>query len=78
MCLDDERDAIKDELQEQLAHTGVISVAFHKVTDVRMAGGSKDLPSIYQYDKVPEKALKGSSVSHKTTYVFESPLPIMR
>ncbi|KAL1797328.1 hypothetical protein ACET3X_003934 [Alternaria dauci] len=63
----DERHAIDQELQEQLAHTGTISIAFYHVTNVRMAGGCKDVPSMYQYDKVPEKALKGSSVSHKTT-----------
>ncbi|KAG9190575.1 hypothetical protein G6011_08663 [Alternaria panax] len=63
----EERDNIESRLQEQLAHTGVISIAFHKVTNVRMAGGWKDVPSMYLYDKVPEKALKGSSVSHKTT-----------
>ncbi|CAN9441314.1 unnamed protein product [Alternaria alternata] len=63
----DERSAIEHELQEQLAHTGTISIAFHKVTNVRMAAAWKDVPSMYQYDKVPEKALKGSSVSHKTT-----------
>jgi hypothetical protein len=69
MCPDDEREAIDYQLREQLAHTGVISIAFHKVTNVRMAGAWKEVPSMYQYDKVPEKALKGSSVSHKTTYI---------
>jgi hypothetical protein len=43
-----------------------------------MAAAWKDVPSMYQYDKVPEKALKGSSVSHKTTYVLQSWLAIMR
>ena len=64
--IDDQAVVVGTHLQKQLAFTGDISVAFHRVTNVRMASGSKDAPTIYEYDKVPEKALKGSAVSHKT------------
>jgi hypothetical protein len=57
------------ELQRQLASTGDISVFFHRVTNLRPRMVEKDLPAIREYEKVPEKALKGSSVSYKTTYV---------
>jgi hypothetical protein len=66
---DDDNQAIDYELKRQLAWTGNISITFHRVTNVRQAGGWKNVPSMRQYEQVPEKALKGSSVSHKTTYV---------
>jgi hypothetical protein len=66
---DDGNHAIDHELQRQLAGTGNILITFHRVTNVRQAGRWKNVPSMRQYEQVPEKALKGSSVSHKTTYV---------
>jgi hypothetical protein len=65
--LDDDNDVIDCELQRQLAWTGNISITFHRVTNVRLAGGWKTVPSMREYNQVSEEALKGSSVSHKTT-----------
>ncbi|KAH6875344.1 hypothetical protein BKA58DRAFT_119479 [Alternaria rosae] len=63
----DENHEIDHELWKQLKWTGNISITFHRVTNVRLARGWKNVPSMREYDEVPEKALKGSSVSHKTT-----------
>ncbi|KAI4919492.1 hypothetical protein J4E90_001627 [Alternaria incomplexa] len=63
----DDNYEIDHALWKQLKWTGNISITFHRVTNVRFARAWKDVPSMREYDEVPEKALKGSSVSHKTT-----------
>jgi hypothetical protein len=62
-------------VRNQLAVTGDISVSFYRITNIRIASAGKKVPTIQEYDKVPEKALKGSAVSLKTKYEFES-LPV--
>ena len=57
-------------MRSQLASTGNISIAFHRITNIRIASAGKKAPMIHEYGKVPEKALKGLAVSLKTMYNF--------
>ena len=75
---DDDNYKIDHALWKQLKWTGNISITFHRVTNVCLAHGWKNVPSMREYDQVPEKALKGSSVSHKTTYVWHHLLSVKR
>jgi hypothetical protein len=59
---------IDNDLQTQLGSTGEISVIFHRVMNPRRKAARGKLPAMYQYEKVPEKAMEGSSVSYKTRY----------
>ncbi|EMD96636.1 hypothetical protein COCC4DRAFT_150281 [Bipolaris maydis ATCC 48331] len=62
----DETETVNTAVQNQLAVTGDISVSFYRITNIRVASAGKKAPTIHEYDKVPEKALKGSAVSLKT------------
>ncbi|KAJ5031481.1 hypothetical protein J3E72DRAFT_370659 [Bipolaris maydis] len=64
--IDDETETVNTAVQNQLAVTGDISVSFYRITNIRVASAGKKAPTIHEYDKVPEKALKGSAVSLKT------------
>lgn len=66
--IDDETEPVNTAVQNQLAATGDISVSFYRITNVRVSSAGKKAPTIHEYDKVPEKALKGSAVSLKTQY----------
>ncbi|XP_014558695.1 hypothetical protein COCVIDRAFT_35978 [Bipolaris victoriae FI3] len=62
----EETETINTAVQNQLAVTGDISVSFYRITNIRVSSAGKKAPTIHEYDKVPEKALKGSAVSLKT------------
>jgi hypothetical protein len=61
---------IDDDLRQLLALVGEVEIAFHAITNVRPKKVMEArLPSLRIYDSVPEKALKGSPVSHSARYV---------
>ncbi|EUC41773.1 hypothetical protein COCMIDRAFT_40103 [Bipolaris oryzae ATCC 44560] len=62
----DETGTVNTAVQNQLAATGEISVSFYRITNIRVSSAGKKAPTIQEYDKVPEKAMKGSAVSLKT------------
>lgn len=66
--IDDDTGTVNTAVQNQLAATGEISVSFYRITNIRVSSADKKAPTIQEYDKVPEKAMKGSAVSLKTQY----------
>jgi hypothetical protein len=67
--IDETTGAVDHSLKKQLASAGSISVSLYMVKNIRAKQMVPDnIPQLQGPSKVPEKALKGSSVSHKTTY----------
>jgi hypothetical protein len=52
-----------------LATMGQISILFYAIENMRPKVMGNRIPSLRNYDTLPEKALKGSSLSHSARYV---------
>jgi hypothetical protein len=64
-CHADETAGVIDQgLRDRLGSTGTIAVQFRMVTNLRPKVMQHRLPQLQEFEKISEKALKGSSISH--------------
>ncbi|KAH6639649.1 hypothetical protein C7974DRAFT_136189 [Boeremia exigua] len=62
-------DRIDKTLLEEIASTGLITVTFHSICNIRSktSGSTKNPMTVASFDSVPEKALKGQAKSHQAS-----------